>query len=120
LNALAGADRAIVTDIAGTTRDLLRERLRLDGIELTLVDTAGLRESADPVEAEGICRARHLEALARTAAHLDQAAARLGEGAGELAAEELRLAQDALGELTGRVDADALLGRIFSSFCIGK
>lgn len=211
LNTLAGEERAIVTDIAGTTRDLLRERLRLDGIELTLVDTAGLRESADPVEAEGIrraraeldradlvlavlddrdpqpptglpagvpvlwlhnkcdlsgaaphadvradgrhlwlsaktgagldglraalreaaglgeglegsfsARARHLEALARTAAHLDQAAARLGEGAGELAAEELRLAQDALGELTGRVDADALLGRIFSSFCIGK
>ncbi|KAA2284031.1 tRNA uridine-5-carboxymethylaminomethyl(34) synthesis GTPase MnmE [Arenimonas fontis] len=211
LNALAGEDRAIVTDIAGTTRDLLRERLRLDGIELTLVDTAGLRDSPDPVEAEGIrraraelgradrilavlddrapqpptglpagvpvlwlhnkcdlsgapphaedradgrhlwlsartgaglellrmalreaaglgegsegvfsARARHLEALADTAERLEAAAARLAEGAGELAAEELRLAQEALGGITGRVDADALLGRIFSSFCIGK
>ena len=211
LNALAGEERAIVTDIAGTTRDLLRERLSLDGIELTLVDTAGLREAPDPVEAEGIRRARaelaradlvlavlddrdpqpptglpdgvpvlwlhnkcdlsgaepraeerpdgrhlwlsartgagldglrralaeaaglgegvegsfsarsrHLEALARTAEHLEQAADRLGEGAGELAAEELRLAHEALGEITGRVDADALLGRIFASFCIGK
>ena len=58
LNALAGSDRAIVTDIAGTTRDLLRETLRLDGVELTLVDTAGVRQAGDAIEAEGIRRAR--------------------------------------------------------------
>ncbi len=211
LNALAGEERAIVTDIAGTTRDLLREQVRIDGIELTLVDTAGLREAPDPVEAEGIrraraelqradlvlavlddaapvvppglpagvpvlwlhnkadlsgapvhaearddgrhlwlsartgaglealraelraaaglgegsegafsARARHLEALDRAAAALDVAAAQLGVGQGELAAEELRAAQQALGAITGEVDADMLLGRIFSSFCIGK
>ncbi|MBP7623923.1 MAG: tRNA uridine-5-carboxymethylaminomethyl(34) synthesis GTPase MnmE, partial [Xanthomonadales bacterium] len=58
LNALAGSDRAIVTDIAGTTRDLLREAVNIDGIEITLVDTAGLRESPDVIESEGIRRAR--------------------------------------------------------------
>ncbi len=211
LNVLAGEDRAIVTAIPGTTRDLLRERIRLDGIELTLVDTAGLRDSAEPVEREGIRRAReelakadlllvvlddsqpqpapvlppgprvlwlhnkadlsghppetlarpdglhlwlsahtgagmdalraalraaagegdgsagsfsartrHLDALSRAAGCLEQAALQRQQGAGELSAEELRLAQEALGEITGRVDADALLGRIFSDFCIGK
>jgi tRNA modification GTPase len=65
-------------------------------------------------------RARHVDALARADAALAAAAARLDEGAGELAAEELRAAQDALGEITGRLDADALLGRIFATFCIGK
>jgi tRNA modification GTPase len=58
LNALAGGERAIVTDIAGTTRDLLQETIRIDGAELTLVDTAGLREAGDAIEAEGIRRAR--------------------------------------------------------------
>ena len=58
LNALAGSDRAIVTDIAGTTRDLLHETVRLDGVELTLVDTAGLREGGDAIEREGMRRAR--------------------------------------------------------------
>ena len=58
LNALAGSERAIVTDVAGTTRDLLRESIRIDGVELTLVDTAGLREAGDAIEAEGIRRAR--------------------------------------------------------------
>ena len=215
LNRLAGEDRAIVSTIAGTTRDLLRESIHLDGIELTLVDTAGLRHSPDVIEAEGIrraraelaradlalavlddsdpaaaaqltdelrgipsvfwlhnkcdlrgvashsenradgwhlwlsaltaegierlrtglreaaglgegsagsfsARARHLEALARADAHLAAAGVRLAEGSGELAAEELRRSQDCLGEITGTLDADALLGRIFSDFCIGK
>jgi tRNA modification GTPase len=215
LNALAGSDRAIVTDIAGTTRDLLREVVRSDGVELTLVDTAGLREGGDAIEREGMQRARAelaradlalvvvdardpdagraalLEAIApvpqrlwihnkadllaatATAADdgerlfvsataglgLDALHARLrrhaqgdgdaGEGgftararqvdalrragddlraaadafevqALDLAAEALRCAHDALGEITGRVVPDALLGHIFSSFCIGK
>jgi tRNA modification GTPase len=58
LNALAGTDRAIVTDVAGTTRDILREDIRLGPLVLTLIDTAGLRESADAIEAEGVRRAR--------------------------------------------------------------
>ncbi|WP_249255061.1 tRNA uridine-5-carboxymethylaminomethyl(34) synthesis GTPase MnmE, partial [Xanthomonas translucens] len=58
LNALAGSERAIVTDIAGTTRDTLRETVRLDGVELTLVDTAGLRDGGDAIEREGMRRAR--------------------------------------------------------------
>ncbi|HUL81863.1 MAG TPA: tRNA uridine-5-carboxymethylaminomethyl(34) synthesis GTPase MnmE, partial [Gammaproteobacteria bacterium] len=58
LNRLAGYDAAIVTDIPGTTRDPLREHLTLDGLPITVVDTAGLRESADPVEREGLRRAR--------------------------------------------------------------
>ena len=58
LNALAGSERAIVTEIAGTTRDLLRETVRIDGIEVTLVDTAGLREGGDVIEREGMRRAR--------------------------------------------------------------
>ncbi|WP_282275348.1 tRNA uridine-5-carboxymethylaminomethyl(34) synthesis GTPase MnmE [Stenotrophomonas sp. PS02297] len=215
LNALAGSERAIVTDIAGTTRDTLRETIRIDGLELELVDTAGLREGGDAIEREGMRRARaemqradlaivvldardpeaghqaigdaaaqaarqlwilnkcdllpqwpkqldedaiaisaasgqgleqlharlrelagdgagegqqgefsarlrHVQALVRAAAHLDAADAQLRYDQLELAAEELRLAHDALGEITGRMTADDLLGRIFSSFCIGK
>ncbi|TYT26503.1 tRNA uridine-5-carboxymethylaminomethyl(34) synthesis GTPase MnmE [Luteimonas viscosa] len=213
LNALAGSDRAIVTELAGTTRDLLRETLRIDGVELTLVDTAGLREDGDAIEREGMRRARDelrradlalvvldardpgagLRALgtdlddvpqrivvhnkadlleahaaaspedailasARTGAGLDRVhaclrAAAAGEESGEgaftararhvealgrarqacadaapaleheqldLAAEALRIAHDALGEITGRTQPDDLLGHIFSTFCIGK
>src|SRR5690606_27085161 len=58
LNALAGSERAIVTEIPGTTRDLLHETLRIDGVELTLVDTAGLRGDGDAIEREGMRRAR--------------------------------------------------------------
>src|SRR5690606_17562537 len=216
LNRLAGYEAAIVTDIAGTTRDVLREHIHLDGMPLHVIDTAGLRDSADPVEQEGIRRAwqaignadrlllilddraglgeaeqailtrlppgigttivrnkidlsgaepgivdteqgvevrlsalsgeglpllrehlkasmgytgqgsfiarrRHLEALDRAQAYL--AAGReqlLAHQAGELLAEDLRLAQEALGEITGAFTSDDLLGRIFSSFCIGK
>lgn len=213
LNALAGVDRAIVTDIAGTTRDLLHETLRIGGVELTLVDTAGLRAEGDAIEREGMRRARAelaradlalvvldgrevdagwaqvadavagvadrivvhnksdllpvdaghpgdaLQVSARSGAGLDALRAALqsrlggdplaGEGAFtarqrhvdalraaaaavedargtlagqhlELAAEALRIAQDAIGAITGQVLPDDLLGHIFSSFCIGK
>jgi tRNA modification GTPase len=213
LNALAGSERAIVSDVAGTTRDLLRETVRVDGVELTLVDTAGLRAGGDAIEREGMRRAeaeldradlaivvldgREVEAgraavadaivdvpqrlwvfnksdlaaapaaagenevwvSARTGAGLDVLHARLRALAGleaegvdgsfsartrqvdalrrarqelvaarqlldqdrlELAAESLRLGHDQLGEITGRVAPDDLLGHIFSTFCIGK
>jgi tRNA modification GTPase len=233
LNALAGHEAAIVTDLPGTTRDVVREQLDLDGLPLQVLDTAGLRVAgegpADAVEAEGIrrtraelaradlvlfvvdaaadpaatayaaegaslppgvpvtlvfnkvdlvdpavagaarppqvgpsrtvdgagaalrvsarsgeglatlrahlqaavgysasdtgalsARARHLDALARARAHLDTACTLLADKRGELVAEELRLAQAALGEITGEFSSDDLLGRIFGSFCIGK
>jgi len=211
LNQLSGEDSAIVTEIAGTTRDILREQIDIDGLAVELIDTAGLRENPDRIEAEGIRRARaamqtadavlwiqdsadplarelddalprdvplvivrnkidvtgeqeglvagELRLSARTGQgipalrqrlrelagyedlgegaftarrrHLDAlrlAAERFAAGrraldeqrAGELLAEELRSAQEALGEITGAVSSDDLLGRIFSSFCIGK
>jgi tRNA modification GTPase len=217
LNALAARDTAIVSAIPGTTRDVLRERIHIDGMPLHIVDTAGLRESRDEIESEGIRRAReqmaradrvllvlddsshdsllakvlqhvpaklprsvirnkidltgraagatkkadeieiavsakngdgldelrqhlkecmgfqpvgegafmarrrHLDAIRRAQACLVQGKARLLESrAGELLAEELRLAQQALSEITGEFTPEDLLGRIFSSFCIGK
>lgn len=217
LNQLAGRDTAIVTEIPGTTRDVLREHISIDGMPLHVIDTAGLRESNDPVEQEGIRRAwqaieaadqvlflidnqqgvvaedralrnklpedigftlirnkidlsntsaatldgewgleiglsaktgagvdllrehlktcmgyrsegsgnftarrRHLDALERAGACLDRAEIQLDAKAGELVAEELRLAQQVLGEITGEFTSDDLLGRIFASFCIGK
>jgi tRNA modification GTPase len=214
LNALAGQDTAIVTEYAGTTRDVLRESINLDGMPLHVIDTAGLRESDDPVEQIGIQRAwqavekadvilflvddteasdmshhdlldqmpehlpritvhnkidksghaegshgehlyisakeqigidtlrdalkkrmgyqadsedlfiarrRHLQALEDTQIAVDNASEQLRVfNAGELMAEELRIAQDALGQITGRFTPDDLLGEIFSSFCIGK
>ena len=214
LNALAGQDTAIVTEYAGTTRDVLRESINLDGMPLHVIDTAGLRESDDPVEQIGIQRAwqavekadvilflvddteasdmshhglldqmpehlpritvhnkidksghaegshgehlyisakeqigidtlrdalkkrmgyqadsedlfiarrRHLQALEETQIAVDNASEQLRVfNAGELMAEELRIAQDALGQITGRFTPDDLLGEIFSSFCIGK
>jgi tRNA modification GTPase len=84
LNALAGSDRAIVTDVPGTTRDLLQETIRVDGVELTLVDTAGLREEGDAIEREGMRRARG--ELARADAALVVLDAR-DPGAGRAAVE---------------------------------
>jgi tRNA modification GTPase len=212
LNQLAGYDAAIVTEIAGTTRDTLREAIQIEGVPLHIIDTAGLRETDNPVEKLGIertwgalgkadvavlltdaqhgvgeqeaailarlpaipvltvhnkidlmselphdsedgrevwlsakagtgmdllrrrllelagwqstgegtftARARHLDALRRARSHLD-VAKRSGEQL-EFFAEELRLAHEALGEITGEFSADDLLGVIFSQFCIGK
>jgi len=212
LNQLAGYEAAIVTEIAGTTRDTVREAIQIEGVALHVIDTAGLRETADPVERLGIertwaalaqadvalllvdavhgvgpqeqaiigrlpaiplitvhnkidlaaeaprvaadgrevwlsaktgagidllrgqllaaagwrpvgegafmARGRHLEALRRAGWHLEQA--RAAAERLELLAEELRLAQEALNEITGEFSADDLLGRIFSQFCIGK
>ncbi len=219
LNRLAGYDAAIVTSIPGTTRDVLRERIHLDGMPLHVLDTAGLREGGDAVEEEGIRRAqaemqradrvlfvidaaadplghalqgervrlpadvpltlvfnkcdlvpglvlaeedgenprfgisaltgaglaqlrahlkacmgyqgveggavsarrRHLESLARARTHTEEAERLLTERrAGELVAEELRVAQQALNEITGEFTSEDLLGRIFAGFCIGK
>lgn len=222
LNALAGREAAIVTAIEGTTRDVLREHIHIDGMPLHVIDTAGLRDSPDEVEQIGIARAwdeirqadrillmvdatttgetrpdaiwpdfihqlpenapltvirnkvdlsdepagytedaeapviriaaksgagletlrdhlkacmgyattteggflarrRHLVALEKARDSLIQGQAQLeGYGAGELLAEDLRMAQDALGEITGAMTPDDLLGKIFSSFCIGK
>ncbi|MCG2594623.1 tRNA uridine-5-carboxymethylaminomethyl(34) synthesis GTPase MnmE [Ramlibacter sp. XY19] len=218
LNALAGAELAIVTPIPGTTRDVVRQTIQIEGVPLHVVDTAGLREGADQVEQIGIARAwgqiekadavvflhdltraesreyreaddairaklpedvpvidvwnksdvipaqagtqgflklsaktgagldelrkqlldiagyqaapegvfiareRHLHALRRVGAHLMEAAGLLARQAQalDLLAEELRLAQNALSEITGEFSADDLLGVIFSRFCIGK
>lgn len=232
LNYLACRDAAIVANIPGTTRDVLHEHITLDGLPLHIIDTAGLRDSDDPVEQQGIQRAwdeiaradrilfmvddaqasqaqpeaedalsailrklpprvpvtlvrnkidvtghkpadigmrdpglrqgvfdaqvgislktgvgldalrehlkasigyvnggdgsfmarrRHADALRRACVGLERAAQRFKEHrAGELLAEDLRVAQDTLAEITGAFIADDLLGRIFSSFCIGK
>lgn len=83
----------------------MRDRLGLDGEQ----------------EGEFSARARHVEALERAAHHLDRGTAELeASGSGELLAEELRLAADSLGDISGRMSSDELLGEIFSSFCIGK
>ncbi|MDH5231920.1 MAG: tRNA uridine-5-carboxymethylaminomethyl(34) synthesis GTPase MnmE [Gammaproteobacteria bacterium] len=218
LNALSETDSAIVTDIAGTTRDILRESIQIDGMPLHIVDTAGLRDATDAVEQEGVRRAllqaekadhiillideqdqvertlqelesrlpannqytvvlnkcdlvnktpselqinnhqairlsahtgqglailknhlkkimgfqegaesqfmarrRHLDALQRSSECVQRGEQQLKVNqAGELLAEELRLAQESLGEITGEFHNDDLLGKIFSEFCIGK
>lgn len=203
LNALARRDVAIVSPIAGTTRDVIEVHCDLGGLPVIIVDTAGLRDSGDLVEQEGVSRARarvqdadlvlwlvppegdgsappqarrilrvgtkvdvnrvrsdcdlmiaaatgeglpeliarleaeasalmgqgdaivtrerHRKALERAHAALDRARAMLvTHGPLELAAEEVRLAARAIGEITGRVDVEDMLDRLFSSFCIGK
>jgi len=214
LNALSGEDLAIVTDIAGTTRDKVVHLIHLDGVPITIIDTAGLRETSDQIESIGIARTwdeiskadvvlhlmdavapakhldddieakrprhsivlpvfnkidlaeaflipegaigisvkqdigldvlktrllalagwnpglespwmarqRHIDALNTAKAHLDIAKdyANQHDAVLDLFAEELRLAHDALGEITGKITPDDMLGKIFSSFCIGK
>ena len=210
LNALAGDEIAIVTPIAGTTRDTVKSRISIKGLPTEVIDTAGLRDTTDPVEAMGIertraairdadlalvivesdapvsaqlinelpatlpriivrnkidlqqqdaradaagvwlsaktgdgiallsdtiadavgfnyreeggfmARERHVTALRIALAHLHDASAHLDHVALELFAEELRLAHEALGVITGEFTADDLLGEIFSRFCIGK
>ncbi len=214
LNQLTQRESAIVTPIAGTTRDLVKETIQIDGFPINIVDTAGIREQADIIEQEGIKRAKEQQALADNILLIKDAAceedytpeeldilrehghkvtlvmnkidmtqqetgfrdnklylsAKTGQGmedllshikaqsgmqqcengafiarrrhldalqkaliscesahrqlvgpkAGELVAQELRFAQEALGEIVGKTTSDDLLGKIFSSFCIGK
>ncbi|MCY4530743.1 MAG: tRNA uridine-5-carboxymethylaminomethyl(34) synthesis GTPase MnmE [Gammaproteobacteria bacterium] len=218
MNRLTGKETSIVTDIAGTTRDVIDEHVHMDGIPVRLVDTAGLRDSEDILEKEGVRRAvneitdadyilvvvdlfahrndlashvselmtslpdeikklvvlsksdlcdplednlaiehvtvsaktgeginllkqrlksgigydpgsegtfmartRHLHALQQTILSLDSGLSGFRDnGAGELLAEELRYCQRSLGEITGEFTSDDLLGKIFSSFCVGK
>ena len=180
LNRLAGDELAIVTPVAGTTRDVVRGNLQIEGIPLHVIDTAGLRSTDDEIEKIGIARLtvhnkidlagqpparseetsgdqtvvslalsartgagidllrqellhiagwqpqenvfiareRHLRALTATRKHIAQAREQLPQL--ELFAEELRLAQQYLGSITGEFSADDLLGEIFGRFCIGK
>ncbi len=214
LNLLSGQDAAIVTEVAGTTRDIIREQIDVDGLAVELVDTAGLREDPGRIEAEGIRKAKEVLATADAALWVQDATTNTpktiqeaipeglpvivvrnkidlrdepaddadsngqilyvsaidgtgistlkraiavfaghedsGEGAftarrrhivalqtafehfsrghtalvdhkaGEILAEELRMAQESLGQITGEFSSDDLLGRIFSEFCIGK
>lgn len=221
LNRLSGIDSAIVTHIPGTTRDLIKEEIIIEGLVIQLVDTAGLRETGNVIEQEGIkrttqelaladhiiwvmdinkdckenevekewesivprdlkltvlcnkidtigsfatdriennedhfklyvsaktgegipallahlkkilgaestgegnflARKRHVEALALAKAHLEAGIQHYHVGNPELLAEELRLSQKALDEITGKFTSDDLLGKIFSEFCIGK
>jgi tRNA modification GTPase len=116
-------------DLSGETPGLREERLYLsaktgaglDSLRAELLRRAGW-ERAPSDEGVYLARARHLDAIARTQSYLQQAADQLRDGAlrPELAAEELRLAGLALGEITGQVSADDVLGEIFSRFCIGK
>ncbi|MFN8901822.1 MAG: hypothetical protein ACK5VV_07165 [Lysobacteraceae bacterium] len=112
-------DRAGADETRADGRHLWLDTPRRVGLDAL---RAALHDAAVGEGAEGAfsARARHVEAIDRAGAHLVDAASQLRAGQGELAAEDLRLAQDALGEITGRVSSDALLGRIFSSFCIGK
>ncbi|RBD14307.1 tRNA uridine-5-carboxymethylaminomethyl(34) synthesis GTPase MnmE, partial [Xanthomonas oryzae pv. oryzae] len=99
-----------VSAVTGQGLEQLHIRLR----ELALGD------GVEGVDGEFSARTRHVEALRRAERHVDAADLELGFEQLELAAEELRLAHEALGEITGKISADDLLGKIFSSFCIGK
>ena len=105
---VAGLVQVSLSVHSGAGLDLLREHLKA----AMCYRPAG--------EGQFMARRRHLEALRRARECLDGAERELQARAGELAAEQLRLAQQALGEITGEFTSDDLLGRIFSSFCIGK
>ena len=110
--------------------DLRSQRCDHGGLAVSAATGAGLEQLrahlaalAGPAEATGgafSARARHVEALRRANTHLDQARVHLARPEPELAAEELRAAQQALGEVVGDLTSDELLGEIFSRFCIGK
>ena len=107
---LADPDRVFVSAATGAGLDDLHARLRS-------IASAGAGEQVD---GEFSARTRHVDAIERAQEHAQRADGELAHEHLELAAEELRLAHDALGEITGQMSADDLLGRIFSSFCIGK
>jgi len=106
LNRLAGYDAAIVTEIPGTTRDPLREHLTLDGLPVTVVDTAGLRETTDPIEREGVRRAR--AEVARADGLLWVADVREPLAAAVAAAQAAHSGQGALAVIANKID---LVGR---------
>ena len=103
-------DRVYVSAAQGIGLDRLHVRVR----------ALATGSASDGGDGEFSARARHVEALRRAAAHASTATDQLRYEQLELAAEELRLAHDALGEITGRLSADDMLGHIFSTFCIGK
>jgi len=90
LNCLSGRDSAIVTDIAGTTRDIVREKIHIDGLPLHIIDTAGLRETQDKVEQEGVLRARREMGKADVILLIVDAAAESDESITQLQAEVLQ------------------------------
>ena len=108
----------VATDASGV-RVSARTGTGLEDLRQALLAVAGWQSSAEGVY---IARARHVQALQAVQAHLETAAGQLDarEPALDLLAEELRLAQNSLGEITGEFTSDDLLGVIFSSFCIGK
>ncbi|XP_068021164.1 tRNA modification GTPase GTPBP3, mitochondrial isoform X2 [Melanerpes formicivorus] len=136
LNLLCQRPAAIVSPVAGTTRDVVEVALDIGGYPLVLSDTAGLRDATDPVEQEGVSRARDRcgDPLAgspsltqsRHSLHLGDCATALAQYHQErqqdlgLAAEQLRLARRHLGRITGHVGAEEVLDIIFRDFCIGK
>ena len=111
------ADRALTLPVPAVCVSALTGE-GLEALRSALQRAAGLGEEASTTI---IARRRHLDALARAQAHLDEGILQWTHGrASELLAEELRQAQLALGEITGQVSSDELLGEIFSSFCLGK
>src|SRR5207244_1507911 len=137
INQLARREVAIVSPHAGTTRDVIEVQLDLDGYPVTVIDTAGIRDTDDAVEQEGVRRARARAAEAELVLWLadaqngeirQQAAPDwrvrnsvgvAGEGE-ERAAEDIRVAADSLGRLLGRVDVEDILDVILREFCVAK
>jgi tRNA modification GTPase len=110
---------AAIDDADDTVLVSARTGQGLDALHARLRHHSGA-DAAEASEGTFTARARHVDALGRAALHVEDARGQLAHEALDLAAESLRAAHDALGEITGRVAPDALLGHIFSSFCIGK